>query len=133
MRYSQGLFLKSNEGIAVWMIEPSAMAREKSGESRYDGLEAMRLAGFGCDGARGCPIPHSPKVYPSRRCLRARSPPLFPPVLPHPVPDLAGSGDIVQEARLKPWCTLIWVIQAERDLEVTLAVKEPDRRWGDQS
>jgi hypothetical protein len=32
-----------NEAIAVWMIEPSAMARAKSGESRYGELEAMRL------------------------------------------------------------------------------------------
>lgn len=95
------------------MIGPSAMAQVMSGESRYDGLEAMRLAGFGCDGAKGCPIPHSPKVYPPRTCLRARSPPLSPPALLHPVPDPAGSGDIFQEARRKPCCMLIWVIRAE--------------------
>lgn len=118
----------------MWMIEPSAMARAKSGESRYGELEAMRLAGFGCDGARGCPIPHSLKVYLSKTCLRARSPPLFPLVLPHPVPDLAGSGDIVQEARRKPWCTLMWVTRAEeRDLEGTLAVKGLGPGWGVRS
>lgn len=86
-------------GIAGWMIGPSAMAQAMSDESRYDGLEAMRLASFGCDGARGCPIPRSLKVYPSMTCSRARSPPLFLLVLPHPVLDPAGSGDIFQEGR----------------------------------
>lgn len=103
------------------------MAQAMSGESQYDGLEAMRLASFDCDGARGCPAPHSPRVSLPMMYWHARSPPPSPPVPPHPVPDPAGSGGILQEARRKPWCIPICVIRVEerdRDKrENTLALK----------